>query len=104
MAPLLLLEDLVEGVSPPADGRLALVSGVLVRGDRAGGGGRDAEGAGGARGGEDGGGGGGAGDEAAAPQLPEAGALLQAAEPGALKLRGVEPGREEEGLGAVRAS
>lgn len=116
MTSLLLLKDLIEGVSPPADGRLALVTPVLLGGappapeleagpptrgggdDRVGG---DAEGAGGAGGGEDGG--------RAAPQLPEAGALLQAScsssstEPSALTLQGVEPGWREEGLGAVQA-
>lgn len=128
---LLLLEDFIEGVSPAAAGRLALLASVLLHrappgrrldprppsaagGAGRGGGredegavgsvGRDAEGAGGAGGGQDGG--------RAPPQLPEAGALLQASSspsstsfgPGALALQGVEPGRKMERLGAVKAS
>lgn len=107
---LLLLKDLIKSVSPPAAGRLDLLTSVLLhrappgrdarpptvagRAGRGGGReskwavssiGRDVEGTGGAGGGEDGG--------SAAPQLPEAGALLQAStDPGALSLQGVEPG------------
>lgn len=43
----------------------------------------------------------------AAPQLPEAGALLQSsssAGPGAQTLQGVKPGWQEEGLGTVQVS
>lgn len=126
VASLLLLEDLIKGVSLPSAGRLVLLAAVLLHrappgrelearppgaARRAGrGGGRederavssvgcDEEGAGGAVGGVDGG--------RAAPQLPEAGALLQTAyssDPGGLTLQGVGPGRQEEGLGAVQAS
>lgn len=124
---LLLLKDLIKSVSPPAAGRLALFTLVLLHRAPPGreldarhattawwagrGGGRedelavggvrrDAEGACGAGGGEGGG--------RAAPQLPEAGALLEASSQGAnprtLTLPGVEPGWKEEGLGAVQVS
>lgn len=108
---LLLLEYLIESVSPPTAGRLALLAAVLLSGTPPGldlearppgaGAGqgvglregdrdvgrawRDTEGAGGAARGEDG---------SSSPQLPEAGALLQAASSylQALVLQGVEPG------------
>lgn len=127
MSSLLLLEDLIKRISPPAPRRLALFAAVLLcrappsRGldarpatvaDQAGGREderaldgvrRDAEGAGGH--------GVGHGGRRVAPQLAEARALLQGPSscsssggPGALTLEGVEPGREEEGLGGVLAS
>lgn len=126
MSPLLLLKDLIESVSPAAGSRITVLASVLVRrappgyeldarplavtrraGRGRGGQGEwrvdgirgDAERAGGVGGSQD--------SSRAAPQLPEAGALLQASSsthPGAMTLQWVGPRREEEGLGAVMAS
>lgn len=114
VTPLLLLKDLIEGVSPAAAGRLNVLTSVLLHRalpgyelnarplavTRRAGRGRgsqsewrldgvrgDAERVGGAGGSQDG--------SRAASQFPEAGALLQASSsnhPGAMTLQWVEPG------------
>lgn len=126
MASVLLLEDLIKSCSPPAAGSITVLTRVIFGGappgwvlntrpsaiTRRAGRGRgrkrhlalsvvrsDPERPGGAGGGQT--------IAGAAPQLPEAGALLQSsssAEPGAQTLQGVRPGWQQEGLGTVQVS